>query len=96
MTITSPIDLVSPVAPPTQDRLPLAPRLDTLQGKTIGLLDNAKPRANTVLAVIKEELERRGARCTVQEFKPHLAKPLPPEAIERLRMADAVVGAIGD
>ena len=89
-------ELVNPIALATEEHLSLAPRLESLQGKTIGLLDNAKPRADTILAVVKKFLEEKGAHCTIYEFKPHLAKPLPPESIERLRMADAVVGAVGD
>ncbi|MDR2296218.1 MAG: hypothetical protein LBD95_05415 [Clostridiales Family XIII bacterium] len=88
--------VINPIAPERErDRKP-AERLDTLKGKTIGLLDNAKPRADVILRLVKAYLEEQGAVCSIYEFKPHLAKPLPEEQIERLSKADAVVGAIGD
>lgn len=88
--------LVNPMALTGAGKFNLARRLDTLEGKTIGVLDNAKPRADVVLEEVKAHLESLGARCTVYEFKPHLAKPLPEDQIKRLAEADAVIGAIGD
>ncbi len=90
------VPLVNPLGFSTATRSNLAKRLGTLQGKTIGLLDNAKPRADVVLDEVKKYLESKGAICSIYEFKPHLAKPLPKEQIERLAKADAVVGAVGD
>lgn len=91
-----PIALVNPVGYSGAEHFRPAARLDTLKGKTIGLLDNAKPRADIILEVVKKYLESKGAVCSIYEFKPHLAKPLPLEQIERLAKADAVVGAVGD
>lgn len=91
-----PIPLVNPVGYSGAEHFKPALRLDTLKGKTVGLLDNAKPRADVVLEVVKKYLEGEGAVCPIYEFKPHLAKPLPWEQIERLAKADAVVGAVGD
>jgi hypothetical protein len=88
--------MVNPLGFAGSERLNLAKRLDTLAGKTIGILDNAKPRADVILEEVKKYLESRGARCSIYEFKPHLAKPLPIEQIQRLAEADAVVGALGD
>ncbi len=90
------IELVNPVAPGAKTTAQPAPRLDSLKGKTIGLLDNAKPRADIVLNVVREFLEAKGASCPIYEFKPHLAKPLPKVQIDHLAEADAVVGALGD
>jgi hypothetical protein len=88
--------IVNPIGFSGSDQFPLAPRLTTLKGKTIGLLDNAKQKADVILDEIKQFLESKGAVCSIYEFKPHLALPLPPEQIDRLAKADAVVGAIGD
>lgn len=91
-----PVALINPVGFSKAEQVSLAPRLDTLKGKTIGILDNAKPRADVILEEVKQYLESKGAVCSIYEFKPHLAKPMPREQIERLAQADAVVGAIGD
>lgn len=91
-----PVPLVNPIGFSGAEQFPPAPRLDTLKGKTIGLLDNAKPRADVILEVVKEFLESEGATVSIYEFKPHLAKPLPLEQIDHLAEADAVVGAVGD
>ncbi len=89
--------LINPVAKPESKELPLAPRLDSLKGKVIGILDNAKPKADVMMRVVKEYFETKGAVCdTIYEFKPQLSKPLPMEQIERLAKADAVIGAVGD
>ena len=90
------VSLVNPLGFSKGERGNLAKRLDTLNGKTIGILDNAKPRADVILEEVKPSLESKGAICPIYEFKPHLAKPLPEEQIERLAKADAVVGALGD
>jgi hypothetical protein len=78
------VPVVNPLGFSTATRTNLAKRLPTLKGKTIGLLDNAKPRADIVLAQVKQYLESKGAICSIYEFKPHLAKPLPKEQVERL------------
>jgi hypothetical protein len=88
--------VVNPLGFAGGERANLAKRLDTLKGKTIGILDNAKPRADVIVEEVKHYLESKGAVCSIYEFKPHLAKPLPMEQIERLAEADAVVGAVGD
>lgn len=88
--------VLNPVAPAQPKTYSIAPRLNTLSGKTVALLDNAKPRADVILSVVKNFLESKGAVCSIYEFKPHLAKPLPEEQIQRLSQADAVVGAVGD
>jgi hypothetical protein len=90
------VSLTSPLGFSEAARGNLARRLDTLRGKTVGLLDNAKPRADVILEEVKQYLESKGALCSIYEFKPHLATPLPEEQIQRLAAADAVVGAIGD
>ena len=90
------VPLINPIAAPANMGAGLAKRLDALKGKTIGLLDNAKPRADVVLEEVKAYLESKGAVCSIYEYKPQLSMPLPQEQIERLAKADAVIGAIGD
>lgn len=59
MTLT----VLDPVQTPLADQgvapLPTAPRLDTLNGKTLGLWNNQKLNAAKLLEMIREELARR-------------------------------------
>lgn len=41
----------------------LAPRLRSLRGLTVGLLDNTKPNAAVALAAVARELERKALTC---------------------------------
>ena len=65
--------------PTNERRAPVrepAPRLDSLAGRTVGLLDISKTRGDVFLDELQRQLEARGAR--VERFqKPTFAKPAP-------------------
>ena len=90
-------DLVSPFDDTHREPTPLAPRLDTLNGKRVTLLSISKPKSAEFL----DELERvlvaeHGAQVTHAQ-KPTFTKPAPAELIERLAgESDAVVEALAD
>ena len=94
-----PITLINPLDESRiEQRLP-APRLDTMAGKTIGLLDISKPGGSVFLDRLERILyERYGVACVVRETKPTFAKPAPPDVIGRLRSAQvqAVIEALAD
>ena len=48
------VTLVNPVGQRAAARAALAPRLATLQGKSIGFIDNMKPNANLFVQYIEE------------------------------------------
>jgi hypothetical protein len=48
------IQLINPVGQCAATRAMLAPRLDTLAGKSIGFIDNMKPNANLFVQYIEE------------------------------------------
>ena len=48
------IKLVNPVGQRTVARVALARRLDTLDGKSIGFIDNIKPNANLFIQYVEE------------------------------------------
>lgn len=54
MTVPNIVKLVNPVGQRAAARLALAPRLETLQGKSIGFIDNMKPNANLFVQYIEE------------------------------------------
>ncbi len=76
-----------------------APRLHSLSGKTVGLLDISKPGGNFFLDHLARLLtERYGVAAIVREIKPTFTKPAPDAVIERLLHArcDAVIEALAD
>ena len=85
---------------PTSERSPVRrerlPRLDTLDGKTVGLLDISKPRGDIFLNRLQVALEKRGAR--VERFsKPTFTKPAPADLRHDIATrCDAVIEALAD
>jgi len=85
---------------PTSERSPVRrerlPRLDSLDGKTVGLLDISKPRGDIFLNRLQLELEKRGAR--VERFsKPTFTKPAPVDLRHEIATrCDAVIEALAD
>ena len=54
MTAVNTVKLVNPVGQRAVERSALARRLDTLDGKSIGFIDNIKPNANLFIQYIEE------------------------------------------
>ena len=74
-----------------------APRLASLEGKTIALLDISKPGGSIFLDRIEDRLRtRHGVAAVIRAMKPTFAKPAPAEVLERIRSADAVIEALAD
>ena len=74
-----------------------APRLKTVAGKTIALLDISKPGGNVFLDRVESLLvERHAVRRVLREIKPTYTKPAPKQLLEKLRSVDAVVEALAD
>lgn len=88
------------VLDPTSERdLPIRARLarlDSLEGKTVGLLDISKPRGDVFLDHLATRLEERGAK--VERFrKPTFAKPAPEDLRQQITVqCEAVVEALAD
>jgi len=75
----------------------LSRRPESLDGKRVGLLWNAKVNADIYLHRLEELL---GSRHTGIEFvhaaKPTASKPMEPEVLAEMRTCDLVVTAFGD
>ena len=88
------------VLDPTAEQEPVGrqrpPRLESLQGITIGLLDISKARGDLFLDVIEEKLEKSG--ITVKRFrKPTFARPISAELIQSISIqCGAVIEALAD
>jgi hypothetical protein len=88
---------LDPRLDPEQEPLTLAPPLASLDGATIGLLDNAK----TGTARFYERLEallrsRAGAREFIRRRKPDTSRPAPPPMLRELAAAHAIISGVGD
>jgi hypothetical protein len=88
------IRLYDPTAEPRVVAATLAPRLESLAGKRIGILFNSKANADVLmLAVAKTLQERYGAGEIVKRDKP-VAGPPSAEALTALSECDlALVGS---
>jgi hypothetical protein len=76
----------------------LAPRLGSLRGLTVGLLENTKPNASALLSAVAAELKRRhGLRASVLYTKSYFGTPAEESLIQRiLHNCDFAVAGIGD
>ncbi|MCP3985203.1 MAG: hypothetical protein GY723_12505 [bacterium] len=85
---------------PTDERSPSirerAPRLGSLDGRTIGLLDISKPRGDVFLDRLEEGLRKSGARI-LRYKKPTFTKPAPVDLRHEIAVhCDAAVEALAD
>jgi hypothetical protein len=94
-----PITLVNPLNESPAARGRPAPRLTSLEGKTIGLLDISKGGGSHFLDRLETLLTGgAGVGRVVREIKPTFAKPAPEDVIDRLLAAgcDGVIEALAD
>ena len=94
-----PFIVLSPQPEMFQQGGQLAPRLDTLRGKTVAFLDNNKlqPR-NKYFDLLEAFLkEREGVREVIQAKKPFFTRPARDEVLKPLMArADAVITGVGE
>jgi hypothetical protein len=90
--------LVSPVNEASVAESSLAPRLSSLRGKRVGLLDNSKSKAGKMLDMVAAILNaQHGFTDIVRHRKPSASKPAAPETIAELaNTCDLVVVGVGD
>ena len=74
-----------------------APRLKSLEGKRLALLDISKPGGSVFLDRIEQILRgEHGVAEVVRVSKPTYTKPAPTEVLEGLRFVDGVIEALAD
>ncbi len=88
------------VLDPTSERHPAirerVPRLASIQGQTLGLLDISKARGNVFLDRLEDRLRERGADV-IRFAKPTFAKPAPVDLRHEIAtQCAAVVEALAD
>ncbi|MDE3075223.1 MAG: hypothetical protein KGJ86_07315 [Chloroflexota bacterium] len=92
------ITLLDPTAEPKPVPRPLAQRLSTLDGKTIGFLNNSKPNVEQLFDTIAEQLQQRfRLAAVIRKIKPAAPIPAEREILDELaRTCDAAVLAVCD
>jgi hypothetical protein len=87
------LDPTNETRPARRERLP---RLDTLSGKTVGLLDISKARGNLFLDRLEERLRGEGAEV-LRFRKPTFTKPAPIDLRQEIATScDAVIEALAE
>jgi hypothetical protein len=90
------IRVLDPRLDPEGEPLVLAPAVASLEGVTIGLLDNTKIGTARFYDHLETLLQRHGVRQIVRRRKPDSSRPAPPELLNELAAADGIISGIGD
>jgi hypothetical protein len=95
---TEAITVLHPAAEDIAETHRLAPRLSSLQGTTVGLIDNHKRNANVYLAELGRLLqEGYGVSRVVTYRKISQSLPTPNEVLDQLASeCDAIIHAVAD
>ena len=89
--------MLNPMLSAPKERAKLAPRLDTLDGKVVGLLSNGFAHATEMLdeteKILREKYELGGI---IRYTKSYIGEPADPRVLEELvASCDAVITSIG-
>lgn len=91
------INLVHPGNESKPQAAPPPPRLESLRGRKIGLLDISKPGGSIFLDRLQELLTTQyGVAEVVRAKKPTYTKNAPPQVIDQLCGLDAVIEGLAD
>jgi hypothetical protein len=72
-------------------------RLTSLEGRTVGLLDNGKIRVRELLDHVEAMLRTQyGVAHVLRLKKPDASRPAPPEVLTAMAPCTAIISAVGD
>ena len=92
-----PIQILDPTAEDVAAEVTGSGGLASLQGRTVGLLDNGKIRVRELLDNIEDMLRtEHGVAHVIRLRKPDASRPAPAEVVAEMKAADAVISAVGD
>lgn len=74
----------------------LAPRLGTLEGKTVGIVSNGKKGSGRLFEALRRELMAAGANDVALRVKSNYSAPADPDIVEEAKAWDAAFTGIGD
>jgi hypothetical protein len=90
------IRLHQPTAEENKAQDALAPRLDSLNGKVIGLLNNTKDLVDELLLEVKALLQKEFPGAQFRDFRKESVSGASADMLIELARCDAVVAAVGD
>ena len=71
--------------------------LPSLQGRTVGLLDNGKIRVRELLDNMEGILRaEHGVARVIRLKKPDASRPAPADIVAEMKAVDAIIAAVGD
>ena len=88
--------VLDPVQAPITEHFNKAPRLDSLEGKVIGLYANNKLRAVELLDMVGDELQSRVKLGGIVRGDYHVGRLMEPEEWIDVEKCDAIVLTHGD
>ena len=92
-----PLQILDPTAEDVAAEVTGSGGLTSLQGRTVGLLDNGKIRCRELLDNVEDILRtEHGVARVIRLKKPDASRPAPAEVVAEMKAADAVISAIGD
>ena len=97
-TLVKELWVLDPTTEPDPVEASVAPKLDTLNGKVLGILDNTKPNADRILDMVVELIAKRYKLAgVVKRRKPSASKGAPQEILDEMaRECDFVIVGVGD
>jgi hypothetical protein len=88
---------VSPIDDRAREPVPFAPRLASLEGQTVGLIDISKPKGREFLDRVEQLLVlEHGVAEVVRLVKPTFTRPAPPDVLAEADRCGAVLVALAD
>ncbi len=91
------IRVLDPTAEEATAKITRTARLASLQGRTVGLLDNGKIHVHELLNHMEEMLRSQYGVAHVMRFKkPDASRPVPPEVMAEMKQCEAIISAVGD
>ena len=92
-----PLQVLDPTAEDVAAEATGSNQLGSLQGRTVGLLDNGKIRVRELLDDMEGILRaEHGVARVIRLKKPDASRPAPADVIAEMQAADAVISAVGD
>ena len=91
------LQVLDPTAEDAAAEAAASSRLTSLQGRTVGLLDNGKIRVRELLDYMEDILRaEHGVARVIRLKKPDASRPAPADVVADMKAADAVIAAVGD